>query len=885
MGVKRWIPGAIQRLLGSPEQADADVREELRFHLEERAAELMAEGVAEAEARRRAVAEFGDAARHESETRRVAHQRLTLGRWRRGLDVARQDLRFTGRILARSPGFTLAAVLTLALGIGATTAVFTVVDAVLLRPLPFPDADRLVVVWESSPEAPRDPTSPPNFVDFRDGTTGFDALVGWEDLSLTLTGLERPEVLSGTGFTGEFFVALGVPALIGRVLRDGDEADVVVISHRLWQTRFGGDPEVLGRVLQLEGQPYEVVGVMPPEFRVPRDKIDFWIRTPIEQRNEYRSSRFLHVLGRLRPGVSPAMAESELNAVAVRLEREYPVTNRDYRVVVVPARDEVVGEAGEALVVVLGAVALLLLLAAVNVSNMLLGRAASRAHEYGVRSALGASGARLRNQLLVESLVLGGTAGALGVAVAYGGVAALLRLEPEAIPRAAEVGLDYRVLGFALLVSLGVSVAAGLFPGLRAARTGPAAVLRGSPVRGGGPRDRVRRGLIVAELALSLVLLVGGALLFRTFVALRALDPGYATEDVLTAKVHLGGSPYTSSESRVRYFETLLERVRAVPGVQAAGVTTTIPLSRAGIDFGLAYRRESDPPLPEDELPEASYRIVSPGYLDAMGMRLIRGRDLSPADRAGTAPVTLINRAFAERLWPGEDPIGRRIIVHYIADEGIAWQVVGVVEDTRHQGLAVAAEPQFFVPIAQAEFLFSYMTVVVRTLGAPAVVADALNEIAIEIEPTEPLYDYSTMAELRAGAMARERLAAALTGIFAVLALILSATGVYGVVSYQVARRTREIGVRMALGAARGRVLGLVVGEVAATAAIGLMIGLVGAALASRLIAGLLFGVDRFDPLTYAAVALLLMGTALLAAWLPARRAARVDPVRALRTE
>lgn len=881
MGVRGWLG----RLIGSPEQSDADVREELRFHLEERASELMAEGVAEEEARRRAGAEFGDISHHETETRRVARQRLTRARWGQRLDIVRQDVRFTLRILARSPGFALVALLTLALGIGATTAVFTVVDSVLIRPLPYPNADRLVVVWERTPEEPKSQTSPLNFVDFRAGATTFEALAAWEDLSLTLTDVDRPEVLPATGITAEFFAVLGVPPLHGRPLRAEDGAEVAVISHRLWRQRFGADPGVIGRTLQLDGAAVEVVGVMPAGFDVPREEIELWLRTPIERRDDYRSSRYLGMIGRLAPGVTRDSAEAELNAVAARLELEYPATNRDHGVVVVPVREEIVGETAELLKVVLGAVSLLLLLAAVNVSNMLLGRAAARGPEYGVRSALGASAQRIRHQLLIESLVLGGAASLLGVTVAYAGVAALLRLEPEALPRAAEISLDYRVLGFAVLLSIGASVAAGLAPGLRAARTGPAPMLRGAGRGAAGAGSGRRRALVVAELALALVLLAGGGLLLRTFVALRAVDPGYTVENVLTAHVSLNGSPYRTSGSRVEYVGALLDRVRSLPGVAAAGITTTIPLSPAGIDFGLPYRREGDPPLPEDQLPEASYRIISPGYVDAMGMRLLRGRDLSSADRAGAPPVVLINRAFAERLWPGEDALGRRVIVHYVADEGVAWEVVGVVEDTRHQGLAAPAQPQFFVPAGQAEFMFGYLTLVIRTHGAPAAVTDAVHEAALEVEPTEPLYDYATMADLRAGAVARERLAASIVGIFAILALVLAATGVYGVVSYQVARRTREIGVRMALGAARGRVLGLVLGEVAATAAIGLILGLLGAIAASRLISGLLFGVKPIDPVTYASVAAILLASALLAAWLPARRAAGIDPVSALRTE
>jgi predicted permease len=673
---------------------------------------------------------------------------------------------------------------------------------------------------------------------------------------------------------------------MGRALVADDGADVAVISHRLWRTEFGADPGMVGRVIEIDGNPVEVVGVMPAAFAAPRPSVDLWYRSPIETADEYRSSRYLQVVARLAPGVTREAAEAELNTVAARLGREYPQTNRGYGVELVAARDQVVGEASDLLVAILGAVSLLLLLAAVNVSNMLLGRAASRGHEYAVRSAIGGSAGRIRNQLVVESLVLGALAAAFGVGLAHLGVRALVRLEPDAIPRAAEISLDYGVLGLALLVSIGASAAVGLVPGLRAARVGPAPALRGGAQGSrGGSRDPLRRSLIVAELALSLVLLIAAGLLFRTFVALRFVDPGYATENVLTAKVSLDESVFRSSATRVRYFDDLAERLRALPGVRAVGVANTIPLDPTGIDFDLPYRREEDPPLPEEELPSVDYRIISPGYIDALGIDLLQGRGLAPSDRAGAARVLLINRAFADRLWPGEDAVGHRLVIHYVAEPALAWDVVGVVEDTRHEGLAAEPRPQFFVPIGQAEYLFGYMTIVVRTTGPVASVAEAVREAGLEVAPTEPLYELQTMAQLRATAVARERLAAALVGIFAALALLLSAAGVYGVVSYQVARRTREIGVRMALGAARRGVLALVLGEVALTAAAGLALGTATALLASRLLRGLLYGVTTTDVPTFAAVALILAATTLLAAWIPARRAASVDPVRALRTE
>lgn len=882
MGVRGWLG----RLIRSSEQSDEDVRDELRFHLEERAEELMSAGVPSGEARRRAAAEFGDVERVETETRRVARQRVARRRWSDRLGAVLQDVSYAARLVRRSPGFAVAAVLTLGLGIGATTAVFTVVDSVLIRPLPYPDADRLVTVWETQPSQGRyrEPTSPPNFLDLRAGASTLGPFAAWQWVSATVRTPDGAEVVDAAGVSGEFFEVMGVPARHGRTLGPTDDGSAVVISHGYAQRRFGSAPAAIGRTVELERGPAQIVGVMPAGYAAPADATDLWYRFPVETRTDHRASRYLSMVARLDAGVTREAAEAELQTVAARLGREYPSTNQGWSVRLVPARDEVVGSAGDLLGVLMGAVGVLLLLATVNVSNMLLGRAAARDGEMALRSALGASGSRIRGQLLVESGLLGVVAGVLGVVLAHLGVRALLALEPEAIPRATEVAIEYRVLGFAALVSIGVAVLMGLAPGRSAGRVAPGVALGR---RGGsaGGSERLRRGLVVAELALSVVLLTGAGLLFRSFIQLRSLDPGYATADVLAAKVDLDTARYPDAPPRITYFQTLLDRAREVPGVVAAGVTSTMPLDASGIDFALGYSHPGDPPRPEAELPEVGYRIVSPDYVEAMGIRLVRGRDIERADRAGGRPVVLINRAFADILWPGEDAVGRRVKVHYIADGGVEWEVVGLVENTRHAGLANPPEPQVFVPMTQAEWLFDYMTLVVRHEGDEAGVVAGLRDAALSLDPLEPLFELQSIQALRSADVARERLAAAILGFFGLLALILSVVGVYGVVAYQVARRTRELGVRMALGASRSSVLTMVVGETAALAALGLLIGLVVTAAASRSVAGLLHGVPPIDPATYAAGGTLLFTAALLAAALPARHAARLDPIRALRAD
>ncbi len=892
--MRRWLPGAVRRLLRSEAQAEEDVRAELKFHLSGRAEELEARGVPAAEARRRAEREFGDVSRIEAETRRVARSHVRRLRWRDGAERVSGDVRFALRTLRRSPLFTVMALATLALGIGATTAVFTVVDAVLLRPLPYPESDRLVVVRESNPLAgePGGQTSPPNYRDFRAGSAGtFEGLAAFEYESPVLTGVEDPAALEALGVTGDFFDIVGVPAAVGRTPRPDDPAGVAVLSHGFWLHRFGGAPDVVGRAIRLDGRPVEVVGVMPPGFAVPTETMDLWLTTGIAERaGQPRSSRYLEMLGRLRPGVAPAAAEAELDAVAARLGAEYPASNEGWSTRVVPAREELVGEARGVLLVLAGAVGLLLVLATVNVSNLLLGRVSARRGEIAVRAALGASAGRLRAQLAIESAVLAVAAGVGGIAVAYLGVDLLLRLEAAAIPRAAEVAVDPRVLAFALAISLVSSFALGLAPALRAGRMAPAAAMRKSGRGGGGAgggerRDALRRGLIGVELVLSLVLLVAAGLLFRSVLALGSVDPGYATEHVVAAQVNLDQAAYPDRASRVTYFETLLDRVSALPEVAAAGITTTLPLTRTGIDFNLPYRREGEPSRPEPELPEVDYRIISAGYPSAMGIPLLRGRQLTTADRAETGRVVLINQAFAETLWPGEDPIGRRVIIHYIADDGLDWEVVGVLGDTRHAGIATPAAPQVFVPMTQAEWLFDYMSLVVRTHGPAPGLVPRLRAAALAVDPGEPLFDVQSMASLRAGDVARERLALRLLGLFAGLALLLAATGVYAVVAYQVTRRTAEIGVRVALGARRVDVLRTVMGEVAATAGVSLAIGLLAALTTTRLLDGLLFGVRPIDPATLGAATGILFAATMIAAWVPARRAAGQDPVRALRAE
>jgi len=872
-----------------PDSIGEEVAEELRFHIEGRARELMDAGWQEEAALEEAARLFGDVSGIGAACRDLSRQRVQRERRGERMSTVWQDLRYGLRMLRRNPGFAGIAILTLALGIGATTAIFTVVNAVLLRPLPLPEPDRLVVVWEQNTTQglARQPTSAPNFEDWRESTRGFEGLSAWTYLSYTWTGgTGPPEVLTGVSSTANFFSVLGVQPLLGRTFADGEDVSggprVVVLSHGVWQRLYGGDPSVIGRTITLNQAPFEVVGVLPPRFNLLSADVGVWLPAfPPFGPGVHRQQRFLQVVGRLAPGVSKEQANADLNAIAERLESLYPESNEGWRVALVHAHEELVGDTRAVLLIVFAAVGFVLLLACVNVANLLLGRSIAREGELAVRAALGASRGRLRGQLVAESLVLALLGGGLGIALAYAGVRAFLSLEPQALPRADEIVVDLRVLGFALIASAVTGVLFGLIPSARAARFAVGSEWRqGGRSVGSRRSESIRRVLIVAEVALALLLLAGAGLAIRSLQKLRSVDPGYDTRAILAARVSLDQPSYPRHDDRRRYFEHLLERLETVPGVARAGVTSTLPLTH-GIDFDLPYRGEGQPEVSEARAPQADYRVISPGYLEAMGMRVVRGRGFSPLDRAGSPRVLLINETFANQLWPGEDPIGKQITIYYVENQ--PWQVIGVVGDTRHKGLGAEPTAQMFVPLAQAEVVFGFMTVVVRKSSDAAAVERGIREAAVALDANEPLYMFETIEGLVSETTASDRLAALVFILFAVLAIALSAAGIYGVISYQVERRTREIGVRMALGAARGRVLFGVIGEAAGLAMGGIVLGLLAAFAGTRVAARWLFGISATDPLTFFAVSLLLLSIATAAALVPAWRASSVQPLRALR--
>jgi len=801
------------------------------------------------------------------------------------------DVRYGLRQLRRTPGLTAAAVVTLALGIGANAAIYSVVEAVLLRPLPVPDPERVVVVEQTSREAEPLPLSPGNFVDFGARQDVFEAFGAASARSLILTGGE-PERLTGANASPGFLEVIAGTPLHGRLLQASDAAPgaepVAVLSDALWKRRFAADPGVVGRTIAINDQLHTIVGVAPPGLQYP-EGAENWMPLVFE-RGELlpaeRNSHYLEVVARLAPGISLERARGRLEGIAAQLGEEYPPSNAGFGARLEPLHDRIVGPVRFSLFLLLGAVGFVLLIACANVANLLLARASARRREMAVRAALGAGRARLVRQLLTESLLLAGAGGAAGLAIATWCLEVIRRLGPADVPRLAEAGVDPGVLLFAAAASVVTGITFGLAPALAGGRGELGEALREGD-RAGERRSgkRLRAALVVAEMALAVVLLAGAGLMLRTVWALVAIDPGFEPRGVLTATFFMPASRYEGPPQRAAFAERALARLQTLPGVEMAGATSHLPLAGGQLTYGFAIEGRPELAAAGDSggMPEADFRAVTPGYLDALRIPLRAGRGVAPSDAAGATPVAWINEAAARAYWPGEDPLGRRIQIARGRGTPPWREIVGIVGDLRHEGLAVPPRPEVYVPFAQDPL--PYFAVTLRTGGDPAALAVPLRAAMHEVDADQPVSRLRPMADLVAASTSGTRFQGTLLGAFASIALLLAAVGIYGVMAHAVARRTREIGVRMALGAARGDILRLVVGHGMRLAAAGITLGIGGALALTRLLRAQLFGVAPTDPATFVCVTLGLAAVALAACWLPARRATRVEPLSALRAE
>jgi putative ABC transport system permease protein len=809
-----------------------------------------------------------------------------------------QDIRFGLRMLLKSPSVSIVATIALALGIGANTAIFSVVNAVLLQPLPFPDSNALMSVFETDTQRGqiRGSHSYPNFMDMRAQNTVFEHVACYHGADYILTGRGEPARLQGVVATADLFSLLGVSPILGRTFlpdedKPSDSGRVAILSEQLFRKRFNSDPSILNQAITLDGRPFTIVGVMPASFEFPiqNEPIELWTTIAGDASGEdpvtgQRGAHFLRVIGRLKPGVTQEQAQAELTTIAARLEQQYPDTNTRRSLRVDSALTALVGDIRPALLILLGAVACVLLIACANVANLLLARATSRHKEMAIRSALGASRMRVIRQLLTESVLLSLVGGAVGLLLAVWWSDLLIALGKDDIPRAVHVRLDWRVLGFTLGVSLLTGLIFGLAPATHSSKSELVESLKdgGRGTSEGARRNRVRNLLVVSELAVAVVLLVVAGLLIQSLWRLRNVNSGLQPHNVLTFNVTLPEIKY-KSDQQSQFFIDLKSRLESTPGVQSASAIYPLPLS--GDRFVISFEIEGRPMAPKDH-PSADFFTTGVGYFRAMGIPLIKGRDFDDRDKHGSTPVVIVTETFARQFFPNEDPIGKRIkpgISSIENEDSTMREIVGVVGDVRNRSLDTESKPAYYVP--QTQVPFSQMVGVVKTNGEPRSMISAVTKLVGGMDADVPLFGVKSMEEYMAASVAAPRFNTTLLSIFAGVALVLTIVGLYGVMSYSVVQRTNEIGIRLALGAQSRDVLIMIIKQGSKLIVVGLMIGLAGAFAATRVIASLLFGVTTKDPFTFVAAAVLLAIVALLACYVPAWRATKVDPLVALRYE
>jgi putative ABC transport system permease protein len=863
-------------------RSDREFARELESHLQLQIDDLVESGLTPVEARRRALGTLGGVERTKEEYRD-----------RRGVPVLEnliRDLRYAARGLAKAPGFTLAAIVVLGLGVGANTAIFSVVNAVVLRPLPFPDADRMMSLWHTPPPQQFKGTrifwlSPANFIDWKQQSHVFERAAVYQLGRRTITGQGEPYASLTARISADFLPILGMSPILGHGFVPEDDNDggpsVVLLGESTWRTRFGADPSVIGRSLTIDGVPATVTGVVPnaPAFMT---TIQMWV--PLAWTAAERAIRNDHgyrAIAKLKPGVDVAAAQADLTTISKQLEQQYPADNKDWGALVLPLQDDLVGSTRTSLLVLLGAVGLVLLIACANLANLLLVRTLGRAKEIAVRSALGASRMRVLQELLAEGLLLGTGGGVAGGLAAVYGVRMLVATFGSSIPRSGEIRLDARVLAFTAAVAVLTGLASAVFPAWRLTRRDANDALKQGQGRGNSSAGdgRVRRYLVVSEVALAIMLLVGAGLLIRSLAGLRAVDAGFDPRNLLTASVGIPSSKYKTSESRVQFFDRVLANIRALPGVESAATIDTVPV-RGGSSQYVAI--EGAPPVPESELPVVAVRLPSPGYFQTARVALKAGRDFTEADGLGRPLVVIVSELAAKRFWPNESPIGKHVTLSMMSNE--PREVVGVVGEVVMSTLDERA-PQTTVYVPSRQTGFGGTSLMIRTSGAPESVTRSVIGAVQAIDPEQPVLNIATMESIVEQSLGQRRFAMLLLGGFAALALLLAAIGIYSVLAYTVRQRVREIGIRMALGAPRNGVLRLVTIEGLKPTLLGVAIGLVLAALLARVLSTMVYGIGVHDAVTYAAVGSIVIGVGLVASLLPVYRATRIDPIVTLRSE
>jgi predicted permease len=866
-------------------QMDNELEQEIRAHIQRHADDLERSGLARPEAERQARIAFGspEKAKEQCRDERPVFWLQTL--W--------TDLRFAFRMLLKTPGFTFIAILTLALGIGANTAIFSVVDAVLLRPLPYAQPDRLVTISEAGKPndlSTRNEVAPGNFLDWRDRNQSFEMMAAVNTTGYSLTGTDHPERVQAAIISNGMLRMLGLRPALGREFSSDDNRPganpVVMLSYPLWQRRFNTDPTIIGKTIRLGITPYTVIGVLPQvPISIFREDADLWL--PIEQtitphEMHWHDSHYLNVYARLKPGVTLAQAREEMNRIAADVKRENPDSNSGAATFIILLQQDLAGNIRPALLTLLVAVGFVLLIACANVANLLLVRASGRAKEFAIRLALGAGKWRIIRQLLTESLLLGVAGGCAGLLVASWTRHSLLALKPDSLPDVNAIETDWRVLLFTLGISIATSLLFGLAPALRGTGLNLSPALHSSSrsATAGKSAQRLRNIFVAAEIAISLVLLVGAGLTIRSFLQLRERDLGFHPDHIVTARISIPQAQYSRPDQVVSFYDSVLDRARATPGVESAGMISYLPLT--GHNFDNSFDIVGRPPRPPSDRTYALIRFIDPQYFRVLGIPLLTGRSIDEHDLPGSSRSMVVSESMAKQYWPNTNPVGQSLIVHMGDDQATPWQIVGVVADVRTD---IAEDPQGTMYMPYRQMPYRYMVLAVRTHAAPEAMVESIRGAVRTLDPDQPVYQSRTLTELIDETLVPWRFSMTLLGAFAAMALILAAAGIYGVMAYFVRQRTHEVGVRMALGAQPIDVLRLVVGHGAKLAFVGVLAGVLASLWLTHLMSDLLFGVSATDPFTFVAVVSLLTIVALVACFVPARRATKVDPTVALRYE